>query len=52
VATLVDGQMPGGWHNATWNGCDDAGNEVAAGMYFYRIDAGRRSASRKMVLIR
>ncbi|MBD3348356.1 MAG: T9SS type A sorting domain-containing protein [Candidatus Eisenbacteria bacterium] len=52
VATLVDREMPAGWHTASWDGRDSGGNAVAAGMYFYRIDAGTRTASRKMVLVR
>jgi hypothetical protein len=52
VTTLVNGELPGGWHSARWNGRDVSGNEVAAGMYFYRIEAGNKVASRKMILVR
>ncbi|MFH1502447.1 MAG: C25 family cysteine peptidase [Candidatus Eisenbacteria bacterium] len=52
VATVLNDEMPTGWHAATWDGRDSAGNDVSAGMYFYRIEAGSRAASRKMILVR
>ena len=53
VHTLVDGlPFPEGRHSLLWDGRDDAGRAVASGVYFYRIDAGGRTESRKMNLIR
>jgi hypothetical protein len=37
VRTLVDGQMPAGRHAVRWNGRNQLGHAVAAGMYLYRI---------------
>jgi hypothetical protein len=31
---------------------DDGGQEVAAGVYFYRLDAGEFSATRRLVKLR
>ncbi len=35
-----------------WDGRSDAGEEVASGIYFYRIQAGDFNAVRKMILVR
>lgn len=47
VATLVNGKMPAGQHSVIW----DAIN-APSGIYFYRLEAGVFSQTRKMVLIR
>jgi YVTN family beta-propeller protein len=39
VATLVDGPRSAGEGTATWDGHDDAGRPVGAGLYFYRLSA-------------
>ncbi|MBN1825689.1 MAG: hypothetical protein JW958_05425 [Candidatus Eisenbacteria bacterium] len=53
IHTLVDGiSFPEGRHAVVWDGRDDAGRAVASGVYFCRIDAGGRTESRKMSLIR
>jgi len=35
-----------------WNGDDRNGTSVGSGVYFYRVEAGKYSASRKMMLIK
>jgi len=53
VRTLVAGaEFDAGRHEAVWDGKDDAGRGVAAGVYFSRIIAGGREASAKMVLLK
>ncbi len=53
IARLADGKRQNeGHHEATWNGRDRSGNIVAAGVYFYRLAAGKESISKKMVLLR
>ncbi len=37
VRTLVDGPKTAGYHSVRWDGKDDFGNEVASGVYVYRI---------------
>jgi hypothetical protein len=47
VATLVNGVLPVGHHTATFNA-----SNLASGVYFYRIDAGSFSSTRKMLLLK
>lgn len=37
VRELVNGEMPAGRHEISWNGRNQAGEVVAAGMYLYRL---------------
>jgi hypothetical protein len=41
-----------GPHAVRWDGKDDAGREVASGVYFYRLEAAGEVVTRKMVLMR
>jgi hypothetical protein len=41
-----------GRYEIGWDGTDDRGTRVASGVYFYRLQAGRFSATRKMVLLK
>lgn len=52
VCTLVDGRERAGAHQATWEGNDSLGHPVSAGVYFYRMEAGAFSETRRMVLVR
>jgi subtilisin family serine protease len=52
VRTLFHGPMRAGVHTLVWNGLDDGGNELGAGVYFYRLSAGAYEQSRRMVLVR
>jgi len=51
VKTLVGSRRSAGRHTVTWDGRDDAGLEVAAGVYLYRLISGGHSSVKKMVLI-
>jgi hypothetical protein len=51
ISTLDAGTQTPGAHTITWNGRDSAGNTVASGVYFYRLD-GSTGAPRKMVLLK
>jgi hypothetical protein len=50
VTTLVDGTRNAGSHNIEWNGTDNAGRNVAQGIYLVRMDAESFSATKKVVL--
>ena len=53
VATLIGGKrMSAGTYEVSWNGRADDGNEVASGVYFYKIDAGEFNEVKKMVLMK
>ncbi len=41
-----------GRNEAVWNGRDDSGRQVASGTYFYRLEAGEYSETRRMALIK
>jgi subtilisin family serine protease len=52
VRTLVDAALPAGYHRTDWDGKNGSGEDVASGVYLYRMSAGSNSACRKMVLVR
>ena len=51
VRTLVDRPQPSGVHHVTWNGADETGRPVAAGVYFCRMTSAGGRQVRKMVLV-
>jgi len=53
VSTLVNDQFyPAGTHDVTWNGTNQAGQQVASGTYLYSLEYGNFRQTRKMVLIK
>jgi subtilisin family serine protease len=52
VRTLVDEPMIAGAHTVVWNGLDDAGRSTGSGVYFYRLNAGDFSQSRRMTIVK
>jgi flagellar hook assembly protein FlgD len=52
VATIFSGEKDAGAHDVQWNGLGDNGRLVSAGIYFCRIQAGKQSLTRKMLVIR
>jgi hypothetical protein len=50
VRTLVRGKTLPGAHACTWNGHDNAGREVSAGMYIVRLKTGALSRNVKVLL--
>jgi len=52
VRTLVRGAVAAGQHRETWNGTDDSGRAVGAGVYFVRLEAEGLNARRRIVLLR
>jgi hypothetical protein len=52
VRRLVDERLPAGTHRIKWNGRDEAGREVAAGVYLYELIAGKTRMTKKMALMR
>ena len=52
VRTLVDGTAAPGQHTAQWDGRDEDGNPVAAGVYLYRLETPGEAADRKLTVVR
>ena len=54
VRTLVDEPQEAGYYTVTWDGKDSFGNDVASGVYFYRliVDSGQWSKTKRMLLLK
>ncbi len=52
VRTVVSENKAPGYYRASWNGIADNGQKVSAGIYLYRLQAGGKSLTKKMVLIK
>ena len=53
VTTLSNGWFGSGAHHVSWDGRDAGGRAVAPGLYFARLEADRRAAiTRKVVVAR
>lgn len=52
VRTLLDEPRPQGRHTVAWDGADDHGRVVPAGVYVYRLDQDGQSLSRRMTLLK
>ena len=47
VATLADGTLQSGEHTVSFDGAN-----IASGIYFYRLEAGAYSSTKKFVLLK
>jgi hypothetical protein len=52
VKTLFQGDAPSRYGVATWDGTDEAGQPVAAGVYVARLETGSNVVTAKVVLVR
>jgi flagellar hook capping protein FlgD/IPT/TIG domain-containing protein/alginate lyase len=52
VRTLVDGSLPAGRYEASWDALDREGNAVASGVYLLRLEAQDFRATRKLLRVR
>ena len=52
VATLVNKYQAAGPKTVRWDGTGEGGNKVATGLYFYRIQAGEFTETRKMIMLK
>jgi hypothetical protein len=52
IRALKRGKSTPGTHRVVWDGRDNVGTPAPSGVYFYRIQAGEFTASRKLVVIK
>lgn len=52
IRTLVNEDQSAGNREVSWDGRNQAGEEVASGVYFYKLQAEEFTETKKMVLIR
>ncbi len=52
VRTLLDGSLPSGEHEVTWDGTNDNGDQVSSGIYLSRLRSGSFDQTKRLVLLR
>jgi len=52
VTTLINDRLDAGYHSVTWDGINSKGQDVATGVYLYRLKAGDFVKSKKMLLLK
>ena len=52
VKTLLSEFKEAGYHTISWDGTTNAGKKVSTGIYYYRVEAGKHMAIRKMLLLK
>jgi hypothetical protein len=52
VKTLVEDKLEAGKYTITWNGKDDNGKSVSSGIYFYKMNSGKFTSTKKMILMK
>jgi len=52
VRTLIDKDLEAGTHKLIWDGKNESGEEVASGIYFYRLKAGDYVSVKKMGMVK
>jgi flagellar hook assembly protein FlgD len=52
VRELGSHHYTAGRYRVVWDGCDDQGNGVASGAYFYRLQTETRTLAHKMLLVK
>jgi len=52
IRVLVEGVRPVGLHRVTWDGTDSRGDDVASGIYLYRLTADGYETSKKMMFLK
>ncbi len=51
IRTLLDQEMPAGFHSTVRNGKDNLGKDVSSGAYIYQMKAGNFTEVRTLTLL-
>jgi hypothetical protein len=52
IRTLVNSQYSAGYHSVVWDGMDNSGNVISAGVYIYRLESSAKTVTKKMLLVK
>jgi hypothetical protein len=52
VKTLVSESKAAGEHSVIWKGTDNNNRPVSSGVYFYKMNAGKYSSTKKMIMMK
>jgi hypothetical protein len=52
VKTLINDVQEAGNHNVVWNGKDNNGRAVSSGIYYYKMNTGKYSSTKKMIMMK
>ena len=52
IKTILSGIKNKGTYTINWNGTDDLDRPISGGIYFYQIQAGNNTQTRKMILMK
>ncbi len=52
VASLVQGNKKAGYYTINWDRKSNVGKRLATGIYFYRMEAGKFKATRKLTILK
>src|SRR6202008_4075090 len=51
VRSLAGGAFAAARHETAWDGSDAHGHRVSGGLYFYRLEAGEFTATRRVIFV-
>ncbi|MDD2229504.1 MAG: choice-of-anchor J domain-containing protein, partial [Candidatus Cloacimonetes bacterium] len=52
VKTMLNGVQETGNHSVVWNGKDNNGRAVSSGVYYYKMNTGKYSSTKKMIMMK
>lgn len=52
IKTLLAQNKHAGYHTVSWDGRNEMEQKVSSGIFFYKVDAGKYTVTRKMILIK